>query len=159
MMPCLDHPELEDSGLPAYAEHLQPVKLEDRDTLAFPDFEEPTEFPRYDESLEFAEYEETADTTESEGSIAFPSFDESLAVVDHDEPSIIMDSNDESSSPSNRSVEQLIRTPGRRPSPQPTHFNPGGKISNGNGHRVLRSATVGYIAPEFKGKKEQILQG
>ncbi|KAH7374651.1 NAD-specific glutamate dehydrogenase, partial [Plectosphaerella cucumerina] len=47
----------------------------------------------------------------------------------------------------------------RRPSPQPTHFS--GPIlshSNGNGHRVLRSATVGYVAPEFLGKVEQMKQ-
>ncbi|KAK7966512.1 NAD-specific glutamate dehydrogenase [Apiospora aurea] len=35
----------------------------------------------------------------------------------------------------------------------PTHFSV--PQTNGNGHRVLRSATVGYIAPEFKGKAEQ----
>ncbi|KAL2156276.1 hypothetical protein VTH82DRAFT_1021 [Thermothelomyces myriococcoides] len=48
---------------------------------------------------------------------------------------------------------------GRHPSPQPTHFSyPQGPQTNGNGHRVLRSATVGYVAPEFKGKKEQMTQ-
>lgn len=43
----------------------------------------------------------------------------------------------------------------RGPSPGPTHFSV--PLSNGNGHahRVLRSATVGYIAPEFLGKLEQ----
>ncbi|KAL3425596.1 NAD-specific glutamate dehydrogenase [Phlyctema vagabunda] len=58
----------------------------------------------------------------------------------------------------NRFTEQVIRTPGRVPSPQPTHFSvPLSKAnSNGNGHRVLRSATVGYIAPEFKGRKAQM---
>jgi len=47
----------------------------------------------------------------------------------------------------------------RHPSPQPTHvsYPPLSKL-NGNGHRVLRSATVGYVAPEFKGKKEQMVQ-
>ncbi|KAK0630569.1 NAD-specific glutamate dehydrogenase [Bombardia bombarda] len=30
--------------------------------------------------------------------------------------------------------------------------------TNGNGHRTLRSATVGYVAPEFKGKAEQMKQ-
>jgi hypothetical protein len=46
----------------------------------------------------------------------------------------------------------------RTPSPRSTHFSvpPAG---NGNGHRILRSATVGYVAPEFKGKKEQMLHG
>lgn len=43
----------------------------------------------------------------------------------------------------------------RGPSPQPTHFSVPLNGTNGNGHRVLRSATVGYIAPEFLGKIEQ----
>jgi glutamate dehydrogenase len=49
---------------------------------------------------------------------------------------------------------------GRHPSPQPTHFSypPMPKV-NGNGHRTLRSATVGYVAPEFKGKNEQMQLG
>jgi glutamate dehydrogenase len=52
------------------------------------------------------------------------------------------------------------KEPSRHPSPQPTHLS--GPIlsrANGNGHRVLRSATVGYIAPEFLGKVEQMKQG
>lgn len=56
-------------------------------------------------------------------------------------------------------VEQVIRTPGRQPSPQPTHFNIANRNGNGNGHRVLRSATVGYVAPEFKGRTEQMSKG
>jgi glutamate dehydrogenase len=61
----------------------------------------------------------------------------------------------------NKYVDQIIRTPGREPSPQPTHFSvsshshPHGQ----NGHRVLRSATVGYIAPKFEGKKAQMTEG
>ncbi|KAM0348675.1 hypothetical protein ACHAPU_004110 [Fusarium lateritium] len=44
----------------------------------------------------------------------------------------------------------------RGPSPQPTHFSvPLQNGYGGNGHRILRSATVGYIAPEFTGKPEQ----
>jgi hypothetical protein len=31
--------------------------------------------------------------------------------------------------------------------------------TNSNGHRVLRSATVGYVAPAFEGKTRQMLQG
>ncbi|ROT42093.1 NAD-specific glutamate dehydrogenase [Sodiomyces alkalinus F11] len=47
----------------------------------------------------------------------------------------------------------------RHPSPQPTHFSvPILSQTNGNGHRVLRSATVGYVAPEFVGKVEQMQQ-
>lgn len=44
----------------------------------------------------------------------------------------------------------------RHPSPQPTHIS---TPLNGNGHRVLRSATVGYIAPAFTGKTEQMKKG
>lgn len=56
-------------------------------------------------------------------------------------------------------IKHDIRTPGREPSPQPTHIS-GSPPRNGgydelNGHRVLRSATVGYFAPIFNGKQEQ----
>jgi hypothetical protein len=76
--------------------------------------------------------------------------------------------------PINKLVADVSRTPGRQPSPQPTHFSvppamsrtgsgqsghSGHSLSNGGGHRVLRSATLGYIAPEFAGKKEQQEQG
>lgn len=50
----------------------------------------------------------------------------------------------------------------RLPSPQPAHFSvpyKNGKNGNGNGHRILRSATVGYVAPEFEGKQMQIVDG
>lgn len=48
----------------------------------------------------------------------------------------------------------------RHPSPQPTHVSyPLLNKVNGNGHRVLRSATVGYVAPEFHGKADQMKQG
>jgi hypothetical protein len=65
------------------------------------------------------------------------------------------------SSPAINLVEQVVRSPGHQPSPQPTHFSVPSRNGNGNGngHRVLRSATVGYIAPEFKGKQAQMLQG
>lgn len=46
----------------------------------------------------------------------------------------------------------------RTPSPRSTHFSVPYN-ANGNGNRILRSATVGYVAPEFKGKKEQMLAG
>jgi glutamate dehydrogenase len=48
----------------------------------------------------------------------------------------------------------------RHPSPQPTHvsYSVMAKV-NGNGHRVLRSATVGYVAPEFEGKTDQMKKG
>lgn len=48
----------------------------------------------------------------------------------------------------------------RGPSPQPTHFSvPLSTSPKGNGHRLLRSATVGYVAPEFTGKLEQMKTG
>jgi glutamate dehydrogenase len=47
----------------------------------------------------------------------------------------------------------------RHPSPQPTHVSVPLSRNNGNGHRILRSATVGYIAPEFSGKVDQMKQG
>lgn len=70
-------------------------------------------------------------------------------------------------SPQPKMVDQLLKSPDRQPSPQPTHFsvpyrngkNGSNGNGNGNGHRVLRSATVGYVAPEFKGKQAQMLQG
>ncbi|KAJ3464069.1 hypothetical protein MRS44_008855 [Fusarium solani] len=52
-------------------------------------------------------------------------------------------------------VANLKAEASRGPSPQPTHFSVPLSNGNGNGHRVLRSATVGYIAPEFTGKKAQ----
>ncbi|KAM6506803.1 NAD-dependent glutamate dehydrogenase [Fusarium falciforme] len=44
----------------------------------------------------------------------------------------------------------------RGPSPRPTHFSVPLTATNGNSRRILRSATVGYIAPQFKGKTAQI---
>lgn len=44
----------------------------------------------------------------------------------------------------------------RGPSPQPTHVSVPLAHNYTNGHRILRSATVGYIAPEFQGKVEQM---
>ncbi|KXX72804.1 NAD-specific glutamate dehydrogenase [Madurella mycetomatis] len=62
------------------------------------------------------------------------------------------------SNAANRLVDKIKEDEfGRHPSPQPTHVSyPLMVKANGNGHRVLRSATVGYVAPEFKGKKEQM---
>lgn len=67
----------------------------------------------------------------------------------------------ENQAPVHKLVDQVSRTPGRQPSPQPAHFGiPHKNLSgNGNGHRTLRSATVGYIAPEFKGKQAQMVEG
>ncbi|KAG9245307.1 NAD-specific glutamate dehydrogenase [Calycina marina] len=73
-------------------------------------------------------------------------------------------SNNEVSVPKNRLIEQTIHAPDRKASPQPSHlsFKDGSSsnssINGDNGHRILRSATIGYTAPEFKGKKAQMLQ-
>ncbi len=90
---------------------------------------------------------------ESVESLDFPEFVDPIVF----DPSIMADL----PTPTNRLVEQVVKTPetSRHPSPQPTHFSVPTKNGNGNGHRVLRSATVGYIAPEFKGKKAQMSQG
>lgn len=63
--------------------------------------------------------------------------------------------------PTHKMVDQLkSATEPRHPSPQPTHLGyPLMAKINGNGHRVLRSATVGYVSPEFTGKTEQMKQG
>lgn len=61
----------------------------------------------------------------------------------------------------NKMVDKLrADEPSRHPSPQPTHVSyPLMARLNGNGHRVLRSATVGYVSPEFTGKTEQMKKG
>jgi glutamate dehydrogenase len=59
----------------------------------------------------------------------------------------------------NKLVDQVIRIPGREPSPQPTHVSVPGVNNGYNPHRVLRSATVGYVAPKFEGKKTQMEEG
>lgn len=113
----------------------------------------PKQFPEYFEPLE------TSETFEP-----FPVFDlevdlDIMASSASSEPS------PQSPLPINKTLEQVVRTPSRQPSPQPTHFSVpyqhgnGMNGNGGNGHRILRSATVGYIAPEFKGKKEQMVQG
>lgn len=56
-------------------------------------------------------------------------------------------------------VEKLRDDPSRHASPQPTSVSHGSAKVNGNGYRVLRSATVGYIAPAFVGKSDQMKEG
>jgi glutamate dehydrogenase len=60
---------------------------------------------------------------------------------------------------SNKLVGQVAREyVSRTPSPRSTHSSVPNN-GNGNGHRILRSAKVGYVAPEFKGKKDQMMLG
>src|SRR5689334_6676865 len=62
--------------------------------------------------------------------------------------------------PAQKLLAQVKDEPSRHPSPQPTHLGvPHMARLNGNGHRILRSATVGYVAPEFGGRLEQMEEG
>jgi glutamate dehydrogenase len=120
----------------------------------FPKYEEPIDFANYNEPLDLPKYEEPVEFSKYEEPLEFSAVDESITIM-----ADISDTPRSPSSPTNKHLDQIIRTPGRKPSPQPTHFSVPPKNGNGNGHRVLRSATVGYIAPEFKGKAAQMLQG
>ncbi|KAF2478070.1 NAD-specific glutamate dehydrogenase [Lindgomyces ingoldianus] len=54
----------------------------------------------------------------------------------------------------NRLLDQVIRTPGRMPSPQPTHLSvPGPGLAT---PRVLPQEGSGYVAPKFEGKEKQM---
>lgn len=57
--------------------------------------------------------------------------------------------------PYNKFFDQVIRTPGRQPSPQPVHLS----VPNGFHHRVLHDQSPGYVAPKFEGKERQMEQG
>lgn len=57
-------------------------------------------------------------------------------------------------------VEQIVRTPGRQPSPQPTMLGvPGATQSNQSLHKILSDHSSGYVAPQFEGKKAQMEEG
>jgi glutamate dehydrogenase len=57
-------------------------------------------------------------------------------------------------------VEQVLRAPGRQPSPQPTMLGvPGASQSNQSLHKILSDHSVGYVAPKFEGKKSQMEEG
>ena len=56
--------------------------------------------------------------------------------------------------PVNKHLEAVVRTPGRQPSPQPTHLGiPGGT------HRVLSEEGPGYVSAVFEGKEKQMEAG
>ncbi len=52
----------------------------------------------------------------------------------------------------NKLMEHVIRTPGRMPSPQPTHLSVPGVSQS----RVLQEQGPGYVAPKFEGKEQQM---
>ncbi|KAI9843812.1 MAG: NAD-dependent glutamate dehydrogenase [Sclerophora amabilis] len=60
----------------------------------------------------------------------------------------------EEKEPQNLFLEQVIRTPGRQPSPQPTHLS----VPYGTQHRVIHDQSPGYVAPKFEGKERQMEQ-
>ena len=55
----------------------------------------------------------------------------------------------------NKLLEQVIRTPGRQPSPLPTHLS----IPGPSHYRVSPEDGPGYVAPKFEGKEQQMEQG
>ncbi|GAB7357130.1 hypothetical protein MBLNU459_g7928t3 [Dothideomycetes sp. NU459] len=52
----------------------------------------------------------------------------------------------------NKLLEQVIRTPDRQPSPQPTHLS----VPGSHYPRVLQEQGSGYVAPLFEGKTQQM---
>lgn len=74
------------------------------------------------------------------------------------EPAHIEDPQDKSP-PSNgvhnKLLDHVIRTPGRQPSPQPTHLS----VPGSGQHRMLQEQGSGYVAPKFEGKEQQMDQG
>ena len=75
------------------------------------------------------------------------------------EPTHIEEPQDKSPPPPNgvhnKLLEPVIRTPGRQPSPQPTHLS----VPGPGQHRVLPEQGSGYVAPIFEGKEQQMEQG
>lgn len=103
--------------------------------------------------------------TDVGGCDSFPTyidpFDSDETVADSDGVSTMASSTPSpTASPGGQLAHKLREEPSRHASPQPTSVshNMPGKIG-GNGYRVLRSATVGYIAPAFVGKADQIKEG
>lgn len=100
--------------------------------------------------------------TDFEECVSFPTYidpfdssEDTLAESD-----TTMDSSTASSPLSNKLVDNIKEEPSRHASPRPTEISAHPiNRTNGNGYRVLRSATVGYIAPEFKEKADQMRQG
>ena len=75
----------------------------------------------------------------------------------HDEPSIIAEQQERlpPNGVHNKFLDQVIRTPGRIPSPQPTHLSVPGPSQS----KVLHEEGSGYVAPKFEGKEQQMDEG
>ena len=54
--------------------------------------------------------------------------------------------------PHNKFLDTVMRTPGRQPSPQPTHLSVPGMAQ----HNILNETGSGYVAPKFEGKAQQM---
>ncbi|KAL9118584.1 MAG: hypothetical protein Q9187_004871, partial [Circinaria calcarea] len=52
----------------------------------------------------------------------------------------------------NKLLEHVVRTPGRLPSPQPTHLG----VPGVSPHRIIQEGGPGYVAPKFEGKEAQM---
>ncbi|KAL8882997.1 MAG: hypothetical protein Q9198_000086 [Flavoplaca austrocitrina] len=73
------------------------------------------------------------------------------------EPSTVEEPQDKSPPPTglhNKLLDHVIRTPGRQPSPQPTHLG----VPGSGQHRILQEQGSGYVAPIFEGKEQQMDQ-
>ncbi|KAL8972875.1 MAG: hypothetical protein Q9183_000302 [Haloplaca sp. 2 TL-2023] len=55
----------------------------------------------------------------------------------------------------NKVLDNVIRTPGRQPSPQPTHLG----VPGSSQQRLVPDTGSGYVAPKFEGKEQQMDQG
>ena len=83
----------------------------------------------------------------------FPEFVDTIASDDN------MSSSNSTPPRTNKLVGRVREEVSRHPSPQPSHISYSVPRASGNGHRVLRSATVGYVAPEFIGRSQQMKEG
>ncbi|RYP71719.1 hypothetical protein DL771_004670 [Monosporascus sp. 5C6A] len=86
----------------------------------------------------------------------FPDYTDPLEPFGSCDPVIDIMTANGTADPASKLLRGVKDDPSRHPSPQPTHFSVPLIANGNNGHRVLRSATVGYIAPEFKGRAEQM---
>lgn len=104
--------------------------------------------------------------TDMEGCDSFPTYVDPFESSDegtfgaYSDVSTMASSTPSPTTSPNKLVEKLREEPSRHASPQPASVSSNGLAkAGGNGYRVLRSATVGYIAPAFVGKLDQMKEG
>lgn len=61
--------------------------------------------------------------------------------------------------PHNKMLDLGSRTSSGMPSPQSAQFSFRSSSGSGDRKRAARTSTIGYIAPEFVGKKAQMVEG